>query len=261
MTLKRFEGSAPGPKGEKGETGPPGGNKGMSWPLRTTKDYGAWQFARQNAFSRAHHLQVYPFIIARRRSFTHIRYYCTLGGSRGLIPPNEHKLVAGIWADNGNGYPGALLGSSEPHTNFDAGLRETPFPEPLTLEPGPHWLGGVCTSTTSAAFMTHNREVQNDNSILYAVPGLPLSPSGAAVSYLHKEFTYDGSQPLPNPFPGDATVGGGVESVPYVITLVTSSPTSMYDDVDSGWGFDLGSNEMEFDLEKSNNVYEYDLGG
>lgn len=248
MTLKQFIGSAPGPKGPDGPQGPPGGNKGVSWPLRTDKWYGAWQYGRQSGFSRANHLQAYPFVVARRRNFVSIDYWCTQGGSTGLIPPTSHHLLAGVWADAG-GYPGALLTSGMPHENFEGGLKSSPID--LTLEPGLYWLAGVCSSSTSAAFMIHNRQVKHDVSILYEIPGLPLGGT-----FWNVDFPFDGTQALPNPFPTNGVLNGGIDDVPYVIGLLTAAPTTQFDDVDSGWDFDPENPDvMEFDLEKGLLVY------
>lgn len=250
MTLKQFVGSAPGPKGPDGPPGAPGGNKGVSWPMRTGKWYGAWQYARQSQFSRANSLQLYPFIVSRRRTFVSIDYWCTQGGSRNLVPPNSHKLLAGCWSDVG-GYPGALLTSGIPHENFDPGLKASPLLDDLTLEPGPYWLGGVCSSSTSAAFMIHKKFTTHDVTTSYSVPGLPLGGT-----YWHVEFTFDGSQALPDPFPSNGVLNGGVDDVPYVIALLTDAPTTEFDDVDAGWDFsESNPDTMEFDLEKGLLVY------
>ena len=111
-----------------------------------------------------------------------------------LYQPSSNKCRLGIYADNGNVYPGNLLFGSD-----EIDLSGLMYPEVdinLTLTPGIYWLAIIFNADTYA---------QGSYDLGYGLirPGVP-SPSGIVNTY-RVSYTYG---PLPETFPSGAYVTG-----------------------------------------------------
>jgi hypothetical protein len=111
-----------------------------------------------------------------------------------LYSPSSANVRMGIYADNGNEYPGSLLWDSG--TINLSGLMYPQANVSLTLEPGLYWLAIVSDGSPSVQQTT-------DLGLCLIRPEVP-TPSGQ-VNVYQVGYTFG---PLPSTFPSGASVNG-----------------------------------------------------
>lgn len=133
-----------------------------------------------------------PFIAAQTAS------WAAMGTEVTSAAPAGGLLRVGVYADTGNGYPGALLASPGAMATTGVGVPMVSFAAPLTLQAGLYWLAFQIEGAQATL-----RSVTNSVS---GFAGLP-SPSGLATWDGFYSATGWSAGSLPNPFP--AGVPGG----------------------------------------------------
>jgi hypothetical protein len=138
-----------------------------------------------------------------------------VGGEITVIGDVGSKVRVGIYADNGNGYPGALILDAGQLAGDVVAVSELAV-GPLAIPAGWYWLGGVVqlVVTTTPTIRT------------IAAPALPASwvfPLGTGIPTAGSTtgcYSIGGfSAALPATFPGGAGVGG-TTTVPRLILKV-----------------------------------------
>lgn len=88
-------------------------------------------------------LRLHPWYVPRSLSITRI------GADVGTVGEAGSKFRLGIYADNGNGYPGALVVDAGQINGDSATVQELTISQ--TLAPGLYWIGGATQSATTTA--------------------------------------------------------------------------------------------------------------
>jgi hypothetical protein len=154
----------------------------------------------------ANTLYVMPFPLTRVTTFTKIQINVTTGGAGS-------SARIGIYYDNGNQYPGALVTGSDVGalTTTITGVQTNTFVSAITLQPGLYWLAFVCNATAPVII---GFTLGNTPAILGIDSGLGTAPGlGWSVA-----FTFAA---LPTPF---TAAGAVITAVP--LPLVALLPTA-----------------------------------
>lgn len=151
----------------------------------------------------ANTLYAIPFIVSKVMTIDTLAINVTTLGS-GSTPR------VGIYADNGNSYPGALVADAGTQSGATTGVKSYTTNLPVTLDPGLYWLAYV-TNATAPTIRTF--AVASMNPVL----GFPSTLGTAANLGWSVAFTFGA---LPSTF----TAGGaGITAVPIPAVFVRTS--------------------------------------
>ncbi len=153
-------------------------------------------------------LRAIPFIVSKTTTVDQMAINVTTAGAGGTTAAR-----VGIYADNGNNYPGVLVvDAGAITTTGTTGVKTFTTGLPVTLQPGIYWLAYVHDNATTAPTM-RALAVGSIPPVLGTGSTLPTTPSlGWSVA-----LTYGA---LPNPF----TAGGAViTAVPIWAVFVRTS--------------------------------------
>lgn len=137
-------------------------------------------------------LRVTPFVVPRRVSLTKIGLEVTSGGDAAST------LRIGIYADDGAGYPGALVLDAGTVAGDAIAVAEITIA--LALEPGLYWTGAVVQGVTVTQPTVRSVGATN---ALHA-PFIPLTTGTTPIANAPTNIGYAGvsiTGALPSPFP------------------------------------------------------------
>jgi hypothetical protein len=148
-----------------------------------------------------------PFLLGARHSFQALGINVTVAGSSGGAGA---AVRMGVYADNGNGYPGALVLDAGTATTIAIGATIVAFAGALDLIPGLYWLVAVPQNApTTQATVTAN------GGLLSPSPIGGVSVTANSTAYATAGAAAPGA--LPTPFPGGATpVANGAAWLPKI---------------------------------------------
>lgn len=152
-------------------------------------------------------LRAIPYIVSKTTTVDQMAINVTTVGAGGT-----GNARVGIYADNGNNYPGALVVDAGAAVTTSTGVKTFTTGLPVTLDPGLYWLAYVHDNATTAPTM-RALAVGSIPPVLGTGSTLPLTPSlGWSVA-----FTYAA-------LPATFTAGGAViTAVPIWAVFVRTS--------------------------------------
>ncbi len=152
-------------------------------------------------------LRAIPFVVSKVMTIDQMAINVTTAGAGGT-----GNARVGIYADNGNNYPGALVVDAGAAVTTSTGVKTYTTGLPVTIDPGLYWLSYVHDNATTAPTM-RAFAVASMTPVLGYASTLPTNAQfGWSVA-----FTYAA---LPNPF----TAGGAaITAVPIWAVFVRTS--------------------------------------
>jgi hypothetical protein len=152
-------------------------------------------------------LRTIPFIVSKVMTIDQMEINVTTAGAGGT-----GNARVGIYADNGNNYPGALVVDAGAASTTSTGVKAFTAGMPVTLDPGLYWLAYVHDNATTAPTV-RAFAVASLNPVLGYASTLPTNAQfGWSVS-----FTYAA-------LPGTFTAGGSaITAVPIWAVFVRTS--------------------------------------
>jgi hypothetical protein len=190
---------APGAPGAAGATGPAGLGLGAAW---VPGNYYAALATTGTLLLVANELWAEPFIVGSAHTFPNLAIEFQIAGSTGAV------CRVGIYADNGAGYPGALVldAGAIPATVAHVGIPQLAALAEA-LPPGLYWLcvAGQGSPTTQPTLVAGT-----NNSVMPSVFS-PLGAGNLSTTGAYQGYGLTGvAGALPNPFPAGATKAAGL---------------------------------------------------
>lgn len=154
-----------------------------------------------------------PFIVNSNITIDKIQAIITIASSD---PANTCRM--GIYRDNGNAYPGALVSGSDVATfTQTAALKTNTFVSPIKLTKGLYWLSHTCNAATTAPIVQPQFRVVQAGAIPSVLGFTDTMPATSSTGWTISSFTYPAA--LPGTFPSGATINTG--SVVQILVRIT----------------------------------------
>lgn len=144
-------------------------------------------------------LRLSPFALSSRVVISRV------GGEITAIGDVGSKLRIGIYADNGQNYPGALLLDAGQIAGDSATVQEITLGSSLMLNPGIYWAGGAVQAVTTTQPTVRTLSGGSSQGMLIAMTAIP-GAGAAAAGYSTGGVT--GALPGTYPALGTANAGG-----------------------------------------------------